>query len=111
MIVMILLPAFSGMAGMIQFDDPCATPAAPALVVQLTCALPEPPDTVPLIAIEDTLLELGGAMTASTSGLTGTGAGVGFGLGLGFGLDALLGAAYNSWMAAMSFGIRTVCLR
>ena len=114
---MILLAVLSGMVGMIQLDDPCATPDAPLLEVQLTCTLPDPPETVPLIEIDDAVVELGGAATASTSGLAGAGAGVGAGAGagagagLGLGLDAVLGAAYNSWTAAMSFGISTVCIR
>src|ERR1035438_8584681 len=104
---MTLPPALSGMVGMIQLDDPCATPDAPLLEVQLTCTLPDPPETVPLIEIDDAVVELGGVATASSSGLAGAGAGA----GLGLGLDAVLGAAYNSWTAAMSFGISTVCIR
>ena len=116
---MILLAVLSGMVGMIQLDDPCATPDAPLLEVQLTCTLPDPPETVPVIDIDDAVVEPGGAVTASSNGLAGAGAGVGagagagagLGLGLGLGLDAVLGAAYNSWTAAMSFGISTVCIR
>jgi hypothetical protein len=105
---MILLPALSGMVGMNQFADPCATPVAPLLVIQLTTTVPEPPEAVPLMEIHDAVLELGGVTTASSSGL---GAGAGAGAGAGLGLDAVLVAAYNSWAAAMSLGIRTVCMR
>src|SRR5580692_5537784 len=106
---MMLLPALSGMAGINQFDDPSATPDVPLLDTQLTCTVPEPPETVPLIEMEDAAVELAGAMTASSSGLAGAGAGAGLGLGLGLGAAAT--AAYNSCAAAMSLGIRTVCMR
>src|ERR1700689_1256765 len=106
---MTLLPALSGMVGMNQLAEPCATPVAPLLVVQLTTTAPEPPEAVPLIEIHDAVLEPGGVTTASSSGLTGAGAGAGAGAGLG--LAAVLAAAYNSWAAAMSSGIRTVCIR
>jgi hypothetical protein len=111
--VMMLLPLLSGIAAMNQFDDPCANPDVPLLDTQLTCTAPEPPETVPLIEMEDAVVELAGATTASSSGLAGAGvgAGAGAGAGLGLGLDALLTAAYNSWAAAMSLGIRTVCRR
>jgi hypothetical protein len=58
--VMILLPTLSGMAGMNQFDEPCAIPA-PLLDTQLTCTVPEPPETVPLIETEDAVVELAAA--------------------------------------------------
>jgi hypothetical protein len=109
-IVMILLPALRGMVGMSQFAEPCATPVAPLLVVQLTATVPEPPEAVPLIEIHDAVLEAAGATTASRSGLTGADAGAGAGAGAGLGLAAVLAAAYNSWAASMSSGIRTVCM-
>ena len=89
-----LLPALSGIVGMIQFDRPWAVPDVPLLDVQLTCTLPVPPETVPLIEMEDAVVELGGAMTASSSGLPGAGSGAGTGAGLGLG--AAPNGAYNS---------------
>src|ERR1700692_529082 len=110
---MVLLPAISGMVVMVQFDDPWAPPNAPLVEFQYTCTAPAPPETVPLIESGDEVAELGGAITASSSGLDGAGVGEGSGAGAGagLGLDAVTVAAYNSCAAAMSLGIRTVCMR
>src|SRR5271168_4590344 len=102
-IAMMLLPATSGIAGITQFAEPCAVPDVPLFAVQLTCTAPVPPEVVPLIEIGDAVVELGGAITASTNGLVGAGSGAGPTLEL----DATF-AAYNSCTAAMSFGIRPV---
>src|SRR5579872_3508735 len=104
----VLLPTLNGIAGMVQFDDPRATPDAPLLVVQATCTAPVPPETVPLIEMGDEVVELGGVITASSKGFDGVGVGEG---GAGGGLAAVSAAAYNSCAAAMSLGIKTVCKR
>jgi len=88
--VIVLAPALNGMAGINQLEEPCATPVAPAAVVQLTCTLPEPPDAVPLNEMDADVVVLGGAMTAMTRGLVGAGSGDGAGAG------ALAAAAYKS---------------
>ena len=67
-IEMTLEPTLSGTAGMVHCVEPCAIPEAPGLVDQLTCASPEPPDVVPLIAMVDAVAELGSASTVRTSG-------------------------------------------
>jgi hypothetical protein len=102
-IVIMLLSATSGIAGITQFVEPCAVPDPPLFVVQVTCTVPVPPEVVPLIEMGDAVVELGGAITASTSGLVGAGSGAGPTLEL----DATF-AAYNSCTAAISFGIRPV---
>ena len=97
MIVITFEPAFSGTAGMIQLDEPCATPDVVPFD-QLTFTVPDPPEVVPLIEIGDELVELAGATTAIDNAEPSGGAGAGFGagLGLGLGLDPVSTAAYNS---------------
>jgi hypothetical protein len=101
------------MVGMVQFEDPWAVPNAPLVAFQYTCTDPVPPETVPLMEMGVEGAVLGGAITASSSGLdaVGVGEGSGPGAGAGLGLAEASAAAYNSCAAAMSLGIRTVCIR
>ena len=110
MIVIVLLPEVSGMVGMVQFEVPWAVPNAPLVAFQYTCTDPVPPETVPLIEMGVEGAVLGGAITASSNG-AGVGEGSGSGAGAGLGLAVVSAAAYNSCAAAISLGIRTVCIR
>ena len=57
---MVLSPTFSGTLAMLQLADPNAMPEGPALQVQLTCMVPEPPHAVPSIATAEPLSGLDG---------------------------------------------------
>ena len=78
---MTLAPMDSGTAGMLQFPDPVAMPVWPLLLLQLTREVPAPPEVVPEIEIEESLVEdpaaglvlWAGLRMDRTSGVTLTG--------------------------------------
>ena len=51
--VTMFVPLFRGTTGMLQTDEPEAWPDGPWLLLQLTCAVPDIPVTVPEMAMED----------------------------------------------------------
>ena len=89
---MVFSPKSRGTAPILQIVEPVANPSWPPLFPHVTCVDPVPPDALPLIAIEDSVVleATAGLCTVSSSGAE-LGAGV-FGAGVS-GAGALGAAA------------------